>query len=131
MNNSKNLYLDLEELIKPMLLDDFCGYDEESQSFNIVLAVKQIIEAKEQECEELKNDKFVLELRLDELTSSVNVEDCEHRVFNGEYIACRYYEGQRCDDADFVNCMFRENIRLKQQLDQLKAELEQLKTNKG
>lgn len=131
MNNSKNLYLDLEKLIKPMLLDDFCGYDEESQSFNIVLAVKQIIEAKEQECEELKNDKFVLELRLDELTSSVNVEDCEYRVFNGEYIACRYYEGQRCDDADFVNCMFRENVRLKQQLDQLKAELEQLKTNKG
>ena len=54
MNNSKNLYLDLEKLIKPMLLDDFCGYDEESQSFNIVLAVKQIIEAKEQECEQLK-----------------------------------------------------------------------------
>lgn len=54
MNNSQNLYLDLEKLIKPRLLDDFCGYDEENQSFNIVLAVKQIIEAKEQECEKLK-----------------------------------------------------------------------------
>ena len=54
MNNSQNLYLDLEKFIKPKLLDDFCGYDEESQSFNIVLAIKQIIEAKEQECENLK-----------------------------------------------------------------------------
>ena len=82
---------------------------------------------KEQECEELKKDKFALELRLDELTSPVNVEDCEHSVFNGEYIACLYYEGQRCDDADFANCMYRENIRLKQQLDQLKAENDELK----
>ena len=56
MNNSQNLYLDLEKFIKPRLLDDFCGYDEESQSFNIVLAVKQIIEAKEQECQELKQE---------------------------------------------------------------------------
>lgn len=57
MNNSQNLYLDLEKFIKPKLLDDFCGYDEESQSFNIVLAVKQIIEAKEQECEIFKKQK--------------------------------------------------------------------------
>lgn len=57
MNNSQNLYLDLEKFIKPRLLDDFCGYDEESQSFNIVLAVKQIIEAKEQECEIFKKQK--------------------------------------------------------------------------
>lgn len=83
-------------------------------------------ECLEQECERLKNDKFALELRLDELTSPVNVEDCEHSVFNGEYIACRYYEGQRCDDADFANCMFRENVRLKQQLDQLKEQLDKL-----
>ena len=56
MNNSQNLYLDLEKFIMPRLLDDFCGYDEKSQSFNIVLAVKQIIEAKEQECQELKQE---------------------------------------------------------------------------
>ena len=85
------------------------------------------LKAKEQECEELKKDKFALELRLDELTSPVNVEDCEHSVFNGEYIACRYYEGQRCDDADFANCMYRENIRLKQQLDKLKQTNEELR----
>ena len=89
--------------------------------------LKSQLKRKEQECERLKNDKFALELRLDELTSPVNVEDCEHSVFNGEYIACRYYEGQRCDDADFANCMFRENVRLKQQLDQLKAENDELK----
>lgn len=57
MNSPQNLYLDLEKFIKPRLLDDFCGYDEESQSFNIVLAVKQIIEAKEQECEIFKKQK--------------------------------------------------------------------------
>lgn len=50
MSKAQNLYLDLEEFIQPRLLDDFCGYDEEQQGFNIVLAVKQIIEAKEQEC---------------------------------------------------------------------------------
>ena len=96
------------------------GTLEDTEMCNCYGLFKQL-KRKEQECEKLKNDKFVLELRLDELTSSVNVEDCEHRVFNGEYIACRYYEGQRCDDADFANCMFRENVRLKQQLDQLKV----------
>ena len=53
MNKAQNLYLDLEEFIMPRLLDNFCGYDEETQSFNIVLAVKQIIQAKEQECQQL------------------------------------------------------------------------------
>lgn len=53
---SQNLYLDLEKFIEPRLLDDFCGYDEESQGFNIVLAVKQIIEAKEQELQEVKEE---------------------------------------------------------------------------
>lgn len=55
MSKAQNLYLDLEEFITPRLLDDFCSYDEETQSFNIVLAVKQIIEAKEQENEKLKD----------------------------------------------------------------------------
>ena len=104
--------------------------DTSIKEFNRAEELKTLLQRKEQECEELKEDKFALELRLDELTSPVNVEDCEHSVFNGEYIACRYYEGQRCDDADFANCMYRENIRLKQQLDQLKAELEQEKALK-
>lgn len=67
MNNSQNLYLDLEKFIKPRLLDDFCGYDEESQSFNIVLAVKQIIEAKEQECQELHNKLNVISKALEDV----------------------------------------------------------------
>ena len=83
------------------------------------------LKAKEQECEELKIDKIFLEAHINDLTSPVNVEDCEHSVHNGEYIACSYYGGCRCDDLDFANCMFRENARLKEQLDQLK------KTNDG
>lgn len=47
----QRMYLELEEIIKPRLLDDFCGYNEETQSFDLVLAIKQIIQAKEQECE--------------------------------------------------------------------------------
>lgn len=50
----QKMYLELEKKIEPRLLDDFCGYNEETQSFDIVLATKEIIEAKEQECEELK-----------------------------------------------------------------------------
>ena len=60
-----------------------------------------------------------LKMRLGELTSDVNVENCEHRTFNGEYVACRYYEDCKCEDPDFINCMFRENIRLKQQIKDL------------
>lgn len=43
-------YLELEEIIK------LCGYNEEMQGFDLVLAIKQIIEAKEQECETLKDE---------------------------------------------------------------------------
>lgn len=50
----QKMYLDLEEFIQPRLLGDFCGYDEEQQGFNIVLAIKEIIEAKEQECVALR-----------------------------------------------------------------------------
>lgn len=85
------------------------------------------LKAKEQECERLKTDKIFLEAHINDLTSPVNVEDCEHSVHNGEYIACSYYGGCRCDDLDFANCMFRENVRLKEQLDQLKAENDELK----
>ena len=55
----QKMYLELEKIIEPRLLDDYCGYNEETQGFDIVLATKEIIEAKEQECEELK--KGVLE----------------------------------------------------------------------
>lgn len=50
----QKMYLELEKIIEPRLLDDYCGYNEEMQSFDIVLATKEIIEAKEQECEALK-----------------------------------------------------------------------------
>lgn len=52
--NMEKMYLELEEIIEPRLLDDFCGYNEEAQGFDLALAIKQIIETKEQECEELK-----------------------------------------------------------------------------
>ena len=48
------LHEELLKIVEPRLLDDFCGYDEKQQGFNIVLAIKEIIEAKEQECEDLK-----------------------------------------------------------------------------
>ena len=44
------LYSELLKIIEPRLLGDFCGYNEEAQAFDIVLATKQIIEAKEQKC---------------------------------------------------------------------------------
>lgn len=53
--NMEKMYLELEEIIEPRLLDDFCGYNEEAQGFDLALAIKQIIETKEQEGEELKD----------------------------------------------------------------------------
>lgn len=50
----QKMYLELGKIIEPRLLGDFCGYNEETQGFDIVLATKEIIEAKEQECEALK-----------------------------------------------------------------------------
>lgn len=44
----QKMYLELEKIIEPRLLDDFCGYNEEVQGFDIVLATKEIIEDKEQ-----------------------------------------------------------------------------------
>lgn len=133
MTENKSIIIDGVDVSGCRYLFDDTSYKRSKTSCSITLKdckylgnncyYKQL-KAKEQECERLKKDKSALELRLDELTSPVNVEDCEHSVFNGEYIACRYYEGQRCDDADFANCMYRENIRLKQQLDKLKAEKE-------
>lgn len=56
----QKMYLELKEIIEPRLLDDFCGYNEETQGFDLFLATKQIIQAKEQECEELYNEKMKL-----------------------------------------------------------------------
>lgn len=39
----KDLYSNLLEVIQPYMWD-FCGYDEESQCFDIVLAVREILE---------------------------------------------------------------------------------------
>lgn len=38
---------DITELIQPHLIDAFCGYDENSKSFDVVLAIKEILEHKE------------------------------------------------------------------------------------
>lgn len=38
---------DITELIQPHLIDAFCGYDENSKSFNVVLAIKEILEHSE------------------------------------------------------------------------------------
>lgn len=64
----QKMYLELEEIIEPRLLDDFCGYNEEAQGFDLALAIKQIIETKEQECEELKNKINYMEefIKIDE-----------------------------------------------------------------
>lgn len=70
----------------------------------------------------LQEDKISqLEIRLNELTSPIDVKDCPHRCFNGETVGCKYYEGQNCEDPDFVNCMFRENKRLTQFNNKLKS----------
>lgn len=105
----------------------------------------QCYNAKEQECKDWqqeldrthllmlqKQDELVkkvlqcneLETRLNELTSPVDVKDCPHSVFNGEDIYCRYYEDCKCSDLDFTNCMFKENIRLKKKIQELKEEVD-------
>ena len=65
-----------------------------------------------------------LKMRIQELTSDVDVSNCPHRVFNGEFTACRYYEDCACEDPDFINCMFRENIRLKEQVESQRKTIE-------
>ena len=92
-----------------------CFIESEKEKDEHLKELEEQLKAKEQECEELKTDKIFLEAHINDLTSPVNVEDCEHSVHNGEYIACSYYGGCRCDDLDFANCMFRENARLKEQ----------------
>lgn len=110
MSNSQNLYLDLEKFIKPRLLDDFCGYDEESQSFNIVLAIKQIIEAKEQKCEELKK----------QLDKYLNQEEEDIRQLNND---------NKLDDIllvmEKVNDKMEKELKYKQALDEIENYINQ------
>lgn len=56
MNEDKfqQLYLELERIIYPQLTDDFCGYNEETQAFDIVLAIKEILSYKDREIARLK-----------------------------------------------------------------------------
>lgn len=50
---SQILYEKLLKIVKPRLLSDMCGINDNGE-FDIVLAIKEIIEEKEQECENLK-----------------------------------------------------------------------------
>lgn len=81
--------------------------------------VKKILQYKE-----LEDEKLLLEIQVAELTSPVNIEDCPHSIFNGEDVYCRYYEGCKCSDLDFANCMFKENVRLKKKIQELKEEVD-------
>ncbi len=58
MTENNKLYEDLFELVEPRMLGDFCGYDEEKQAFNIIKALKEILETKELECEKLRADWY-------------------------------------------------------------------------
>ena len=86
----------------------------------------------EKEIVKLKKENEDLKIRLNELTSPTDTKDCPHRfvstcINTGEpKVFCRYYEGQPCDDTDFCNCMFRENIRLKEKFSRITKTVEQL-----
>ena len=43
MSKKKDLYEELLKVVEPYL-DDFTGYNEEEQAFDIVLAVKELLE---------------------------------------------------------------------------------------
>lgn len=64
-----------------------------------------------------------LKIQLAEFLSPINVEDCPHSIFNGEDVYCRYYEGCKCSDLDFANCMFKENVRLKKKMKELEEKV--------
>lgn len=64
-----------------------------------------------------------LRIQLAEFLSPINVEDCPHSIFNGEDVYCKYYEGCKCSDLDFANCMFKENVRLKKKITELKEKV--------
>lgn len=73
-----NKNAELLKVIEPKLLSDFCGYNEEAQAFDIVLATKEIIEAKEQECEELKKQLTKYKQALDEIESYCNEQNLKY-----------------------------------------------------
>lgn len=68
MTKNNKLYEDLLELVKPRMLNDFCGYDEEGQGFNIVKVLKEILEETELEREKLRADWYDINEQL---------KDCE------------------------------------------------------
>ena len=86
----------------------------------------------EKEIVKLKKENEDLKIRLNELTSPTDIKNCPHRFVStclntGEpKVFCRYYEGQPCDDADFCNCMFRENTRLKEKFSRITETVKQL-----
>ena len=84
--------------------------DKQIKEINTLNGIIKALTDKLKECADAK-------IRLAELTTNVEVKDCPHRMFNGQTYGCRYYDGCDCDDSDFVNCLFRENARLKQQVE--------------
>ena len=117
----QKMYLELEKIIKPRLLGDFCGYNEETQSFDIVLATKEIIEAKEQECEnykkQFKADTKEMERLEQENICSLSYSEClEERVEKLK---------QECEELKFtikhtgLLDLMNKNVELKQALDEI------------
>lgn len=53
-DKSQQLYLELERIIEPQLTNGFCGYNEDTQLFDMALAVKEILDYKIREIAKLK-----------------------------------------------------------------------------
>lgn len=130
----QKMYFELEKIIEPRLLDDYCGYNEETQSFDIVLATKEIIEAKEQECESQKQsleyyiekttqllddidnkDRFNTELQEENEKQKARIKELLH-----DCNSCKFYEYRQALDeiekiarendiykSDFGNCGYK------------------------
>ena len=111
----QKMYLELEKIITPRLLEDFCGYNEETQSFDIVLATKEIIEAKEQEYEELRqyHNKCCKE----------NAEKLEQWLEKYNQVSKDFYNGKYCnkENCNLLKTKEQECEELKKQLEQQKA----------
>ena len=77
---------DITELIQPHLIDAFCGYDENSKSFDVVLAIKEILEHKENVDKTLYELKVVCEDLISHFTtesiSIIRTLDCIKRKIN-------------------------------------------------
>lgn len=77
---------DITELIQPHLIDAFCGYDENSKSFDVVLAIKEILEHKEKVDKTLHELEVVYEDLISNFTtesmSIIRTLDCVKRKIN-------------------------------------------------